>query len=74
MLLMTYQLHEASCLLCWRTIEFFIAKKENDINERKRQLGTVLFLLKLSRESDFRIRHLKEEHVIFIKYTVMRFR
>jgi len=38
MLLMTYQLHEATCLLCQRSFNFFITKAENYINEGKIQI------------------------------------
>ena len=74
MLLMTYQIHDASCLLCRRTVQFFITKVENYIKKGKRQMRDHSNSLAFSRESDFRRWYLKEEHVIFIKYTVMRLR
>jgi len=36
MLLMTYQLHEASCLLCQRTFQFFYCKSRKRYYSRKK--------------------------------------
>jgi hypothetical protein len=74
MMLMTYRYTNPLVYYVKEQFNFLLQKQKNYIKEGKRQITDNSNSLAFSRESDFRRRYLKEEHVIFITYVVMRLR